>query len=192
MRVWLWLVYKFTKNYVACDFSPSSFKLRRGILPLLKKYMSNLSSTCHIKLKCFLWTKLLENLLLAKYLTPVTKPLRNRTYLGKKLFFNFSGANFLTLKNSHQCEKQPVLGPDCWIWANKCLQGLKTVVLDNIFVFSICKKHIVYILYSINRRLQKDKFSQQHCKKISRTVMDHYCTMEIFFKNWEKIKTNIP
>ena len=66
------------------------------------------------------------------------------------------------------------------------------VVLDNIFDFSIWKKHIVYILYSRHIRLQKDKFSQQHCKKISRTVIDHYCAMEIFLKNWEKIKTNIP
>ena len=32
MRVWLWLVYKFTENYC-------SFKLRRGI-PLLTKYES--------------------------------------------------------------------------------------------------------------------------------------------------------
>ena len=29
---------------------------------------SSLKATCDIKLKCFLWTKLLENLLLAKYL----------------------------------------------------------------------------------------------------------------------------
>ena len=31
------------------------------------------------------------------------------TYLGKKLFFNCLGANFLTPKSSHQREKQPVL-----------------------------------------------------------------------------------
>ena len=36
MRVWLWLVYKFT------DFSPSSFKLKRGILPLLTNMYPNL------------------------------------------------------------------------------------------------------------------------------------------------------
>ena len=35
----------------------------------------NLKTTCHIKLKFFLWTKLLENLLLAKYLISVTTPL---------------------------------------------------------------------------------------------------------------------
>ena len=35
----------------------------------------NLKTTSHIKLKFFLWTKLLENLLLAKYLISVTAPL---------------------------------------------------------------------------------------------------------------------
>ena len=33
-------------------------------------------TTCHAKLKFFLWTKLLENLLLAKYLISVTMPLK--------------------------------------------------------------------------------------------------------------------
>ena len=37
MRVCLWLVYKFT------DFSPSSLKLKRGILPFLTKYEKYLS-----------------------------------------------------------------------------------------------------------------------------------------------------
>ena len=35
----------------------------------------NLKTTCHIKLKFFFWTKLLENLLLAKYLISVAAPL---------------------------------------------------------------------------------------------------------------------
>ena len=35
----------------------------------------NSKTTCHIKPKFFLWTKLLENLLLAKYLISVTAPL---------------------------------------------------------------------------------------------------------------------
>ena len=30
MRVSVWLVYKFPRIIVVCDFSPSSFKLRRG------------------------------------------------------------------------------------------------------------------------------------------------------------------
>ena len=35
----------------------------------------NLKTDCHIKLKLFLWTKLIENLLLAKYLISVRPPL---------------------------------------------------------------------------------------------------------------------
>ena len=56
---------------VTCDFSQSYFKLRRGILPLLTKYVSNLKTTGHIMIKSFLWTKLLENLLLERYLISV-------------------------------------------------------------------------------------------------------------------------
>ena len=37
----------------------------------------NSKTTCQIKLKFFLWTKLLENLLLPKYLISVTAPLIN-------------------------------------------------------------------------------------------------------------------
>ena len=39
----------------------------------------NLKTTCHIKLKFFLWTKLLENLLLAKYLISVAAPLKYKS-----------------------------------------------------------------------------------------------------------------
>ena len=45
----------------------------------------NLKTTCHIKLKFFLWTKLLENLLLVKYLLSVAAPLSKY----KKCFRNF-------------------------------------------------------------------------------------------------------
>ena len=38
------------------------------------------------------------------------EPLKNRTYLGKKLFFNFLGADFLAPKSGHRREEQPVLG----------------------------------------------------------------------------------
>ena len=60
---------------VTCDFSQSYFKLRRHILPLLTKCVCNLKTTCHIMIKCFLWTKLLENLLLERYLISVAVPL---------------------------------------------------------------------------------------------------------------------
>ena len=36
--------------------------------------------------------------------------LKNRTYLGKKMFFNFLGINFVVPKSSHGREKQPALG----------------------------------------------------------------------------------
>ena len=38
------------------------------------------------------------------------EPLKNRTHLGKKLFFSVLGADFLTLNSGHQREKQLVLG----------------------------------------------------------------------------------
>ena len=63
---------------VAHDFSPSSIKLKRGILPLLTKYVFQLENYS-LKLKFFLWTKLLENLLLATYLISVTAPLKYKS-----------------------------------------------------------------------------------------------------------------
>ena len=56
------------KIIVAHDFSQSSLKLKKNILPPLTKYVS-LQTTFHIKPKFFLGIKLPENLLLAKYLT---------------------------------------------------------------------------------------------------------------------------
>ena len=67
------------------DFSPSSLKLKRGIIPLLKNMYCNSETTCHIKLKLFLWTKLLKNLLIAKCLISVVAPLS----LVKKVRRNF-------------------------------------------------------------------------------------------------------
>ena len=50
----------------------------------------NLKTACHIKLKLFLclWTKLLENLLLEKYLISVTEPLTER-FSWKQNMINF-------------------------------------------------------------------------------------------------------
>ena len=75
---------------VSHDFSPSSLKFRRGILPLLTNTYPNLKTTCHIKLKFFLWTKLLKNLLLAKYPISVAASLMILSlliYLFKSLVF---------------------------------------------------------------------------------------------------------
>ena len=54
----------------------------------------NLKTTCHIKLKFFLWTKLLENLLVAKYLITVTAPLSNS---------NFSQDTVIVYKKADEC-----------------------------------------------------------------------------------------
>ena len=50
--------------------------------------------------------------------------------------------------------------------------GRKTEVSDNKFVFSNCKKHcsMGWEFYSLNIRWQKDKFSQAHFEKISKTL----------------------
>ena len=63
MRAWLCLSLSLFTNLpriiVARDFSPSSFQLGRGILPLWQSTYPNLKTTRHIKLKFSLWTKLL-------------------------------------------------------------------------------------------------------------------------------------
>ena len=99
---------------VICGFASRSFKLKRGILPLLTKYLSwqNLKTTCHVKLKLFLWTKLLENLLLAKYLTSAPATLKDDIYgmrwwgLNIKFFSVFSSSldSRLIYRTSKCCE----------------------------------------------------------------------------------------
>ena len=70
-------IYKFTENYCRS-------RLLSKFIQTQKKYPSylswqntypNLKTTCHIKLKFFLWTKVKENLLLAKYVVSATAPL---------------------------------------------------------------------------------------------------------------------
>ena len=48
----------------------------------------NQKTACHIKLKIFLYTKLLENLLLPKYLVSVTAPLSLLLTCPNDLFFH--------------------------------------------------------------------------------------------------------
>ena len=75
MKVWFWLVHKFTENYCHLRlFSKFSWTQKSYPTSLWHMY-PNLKTICHIKLKYFLWAKLLKNLLLAKYLIPVTAPL---------------------------------------------------------------------------------------------------------------------
>ena len=65
----------------------------------------NLKTSCHITLKFFLWTKLLENLLLAKYLISVAAPLTSSNkkksfvwflYIFLKFTYWFCVLNFFT------------------------------------------------------------------------------------------------
>ena len=76
MRVWLWLAYKFTKNYCRLRLFLRGHSNSRKVSYLSwQNTYPNFESTCHIKLKCFLWTKLKENLLLMKYLISVAATL---------------------------------------------------------------------------------------------------------------------
>ena len=68
IRVRLWLVYKFTENYCGSRFLEVSYLSWQNTYP-------NFETTRHVKLKLFLWTQLLKNLLLAKYLRSVAAPL---------------------------------------------------------------------------------------------------------------------
>ena len=79
MRVWLWLVYKIYRELLslATFLRVHSNSKEVSYLSWQNTY-PNLKTTCHIKLKFFLWTKLLENLLLAKRLISVTAPLRTK------------------------------------------------------------------------------------------------------------------
>ena len=69
MRVWLWLVYKFYRELLSlATFLRVHSNWKEVSYLSWQNTYPNLKTTCHIKLKFFLWTKLLENLLLAKYL----------------------------------------------------------------------------------------------------------------------------
>ena len=76
MKVWLWLVYKFTENYCR-------LRLFSEFIQTQKRYPTSLGKICILTWKLlvissniFLWTKLLENLVLAKYLISVAAPLK--------------------------------------------------------------------------------------------------------------------
>ena len=57
IRVWSWLVYKFTENNCQLRLFSEFIRTQRGIsyLPWKSKY-PNLKTTCHIKPKFFFWT----------------------------------------------------------------------------------------------------------------------------------------
>ena len=76
MSVWLWLVYKLTENYCRLRlFSEFIQTQKRYPTSLDKISILTLKTTCHIKLKIFLWIKLLEKLLIVEYLISVAATL---------------------------------------------------------------------------------------------------------------------
>ena len=88
MRVWLWLVYKFTENHCRLRLFSEFIQTQEvSYLSRQSKY-SNLKTTCHIKAKFSLWTKLLKNLLLAKYLISVAAAL-SPAYQSDRKWDNF-------------------------------------------------------------------------------------------------------
>ena len=85
MRVWLWFVCKIRENYCHLRLF-SEFIQNSEIVSYFswQNTYSNLKTTCHIKLKYFLWTKPLQNLSLAKYLMLVTATLIISIWKGKR------------------------------------------------------------------------------------------------------------
>ena len=69
IRVWLWIVYKFTENNCR---SRLSTKLERDISRALQNKYSNLNTTFHTKPTFFFRIKPLKNVLQANFLIPVT------------------------------------------------------------------------------------------------------------------------
>ena len=85
----------FTKNDCGkndCDFSPSSFKLKEVSCLSSQNMYPNLKTTCHIKVKFFLWTKLLEKLFLAKHLISAAATLNDGL---DKLFCRMRGKCYI-------------------------------------------------------------------------------------------------
>ena len=78
MRVWLLLlVYKIYRELLSlATFLQIRWNSKEVSYVFWQNTYPNLKTTCHIQLKFFLWTKLLENLLLAKYLISVAAPLK--------------------------------------------------------------------------------------------------------------------
>ena len=63
MRVWLWLVYKIYRELLSlATFLPAHSNSKEVSYLSWPNTYPNLKTTCHIRLKFFLWTKLLENL----------------------------------------------------------------------------------------------------------------------------------
>ena len=79
MKVWLWLVYKIYRELLLLVTFLRVHSNSKELSSSWQNMYPNLKTTCHIKLKFFLWTKLLENLLQAKYLISVCISMQNST-----------------------------------------------------------------------------------------------------------------
>ena len=92
MRVSFWFVYKFTKNYCFLWLFLEFIQTKKRYPTFLDKIrIQTWKITFHIKLKFPLWTKLLGNLLLAKYLISVTATVSDVTKFPKwKTFAGFA------------------------------------------------------------------------------------------------------
>ena len=133
MRVWLWLVYKFTKNYCHLRLFSEFIETHWQIYLSWQNSYPKLS-TCHIKLKFFLWTRLLESLLLAKYLISVAATLIR---MKNQIFFSVHDNN-LTKKllawNAyfwHNWDDAWEMWRLCWkqkkhSWHKKCVHQLNS------------------------------------------------------------------
>ena len=126
----------------------------------------HLKTTCHIKLQFFLWTKLLENLLLAKYLIFVTAPWKEQfkyflkflyllkvclllyTIFGPEVISSFSflivtGSSILTTTGSSSSD----LFNSCNCFSATLVCTLILCLMVNTQIFSLLKlfKQVVFL-----------------------------------------------
>ena len=132
---------------VARDFSPNSKEV--SYLPWQNTY-PNLKTSCHIKLKFFLWTKLLENLLLAKYLKFVDAPLKSRQLKSRTSSTIFGLDNiFRSLIINQRCQLHgSMILPPCDVWRQSCSARCTALiwspVLENKFCFQACSDSYLF------------------------------------------------
>ena len=83
---WLWLAHRFTENYYPSRLFSEFIQTQEVSYVSCQNTYPNSKTTCHNKLQFFLWTKLLENLTLAKYLIYFTAPFNYVPWLSRKFF----------------------------------------------------------------------------------------------------------
>ena len=152
MRVWLWLAYKFTENYCRVQLFSKFIQTQKRYPTSLDKIHILTWRLLVISSQNFLWTKLLENLLLAKYLIsvaatlkvrnfefPISNSVTNKEYsYGKSMekicikrikVYEMLWHHFYNLKN---VKKTPMEG--CYFWKSCWLQHTPPCVF-----FKLCK-----------------------------------------------------